>query len=112
MPDLRQPIKSALTAVASGPLREAAKNLLGTLGYQSDRTLNLEGSKPQAFLDLIASQGGQTKFDESKALFPDWKSADILFQLSDSDISRERSLFKDTTVQPSLLSPTSSLPSS
>jgi type I restriction-modification system DNA methylase subunit/uncharacterized short protein YbdD (DUF466 family) len=103
MPDLRQPIKSALTAVASGPLREAAKNLLGTLGYQSDRTLNLEGSKPQAFLDLIASQGGQNKFDETKALFPDWKSADILFQLSDSDISRERSLFKDTTVQPGLL---------
>ena len=103
MPDLRQPIKSALSALAAGPLRDAAKNLLKTLGYQSDRTLNLEGSKPQAFLDLIASQGGQNKFDESKALCPDWKSADILFQLSDSDISRERSLFKDTTIQPGLL---------
>lgn len=103
MSDLRPAVQSALQALASGPLRDSAKNLLKTLGYQSDRTLNLEGSKPQAFLDLIASQGGQSKFDESKALFSDWKSADILFQLSDTDISQERSLFKDTTVQPGLL---------
>ncbi len=103
MPDLRPAIHSALSALASGPLRDAAKGLLKTLGYESDRTLNLEDSKPQAFLDLISSQGGETKFDESKALFSDWKSADILFQLSDADISRERSLFKDTTVLPSLL---------
>ncbi len=103
MPDLRPAIHSSLTALAIGALRIAAKSLLKTLGYESDRTLDLEGSKPQAFLDLIVSQGGKSRFDESKALFSDWKSADILFQLSDADISRERSLFKDTTVQPGLL---------
>lgn len=103
MSDLRPSIQSSLQALSSAPLRDAAKSLLKTLGYQSDRTLNLEGSKPQAFLDLIASQGGHTKFDETKALFADWKSADILFQLSDTDISGQGSLFKDTKIQPSLL---------
>jgi adenine-specific DNA-methyltransferase len=103
MPDLRQPIQSALQAFSSQSLKIAALSLLDILGYRSDRTLVLEGSQPQAFLDLIASQGGQTKFDPTKALFADWTSADILFQLTDADISRELILFKDTTVQPSLL---------
>lgn len=103
MPTLRENIQSALQALASGPLRSPAISLLQILGYESDRTLILDGSKPSAFLDLVASQSGQTRFDETKALFSDWKSADILFQLSDADISRERSLFKDTTVQTSLL---------
>jgi adenine-specific DNA-methyltransferase len=103
MPDLRQPIQSALQAFPSQPLRIAALSLLDTLGYRSERTLILEDSKPQAFLDLVASQGGPAKFDQTKALFADWTSADILFQLSDADISRELCLFKDTTVQSSLL---------
>jgi hypothetical protein len=102
MPDLRDKITTSLQDFRSKPLRQAALSLLDTLGYRSDRTLDIKGSK-HAFLDLIASQGGQTKFDESKALFADWKSADILFQLSDADISRERSLFKDTKIQPGLL---------
>ena len=61
MPDLRKPIQSALQALATGPLRDASKALLKTLGYQSDRTLNLEGSKPSAFLNLIASYNEETK---------------------------------------------------
>ena len=55
MPDLRPAIHSSLTALATGSLRDAAKSLLKTLGYESDRTIDLEGSKPQAFLDLIVS---------------------------------------------------------
>jgi hypothetical protein len=85
--DLRKEIESALHRLATAPLREGAKDLLHTLGYQSERTLTLEGSRPQAFLDLIASQGDQGKFDPAKALFSDWKSADILFQLTDEELA-------------------------
>jgi hypothetical protein len=35
MPDLRQPIQSALQALTSQPLRMAALSLLDTLGYLS-----------------------------------------------------------------------------
>jgi len=105
MPDLRKPIQSALQALATGPLRDTSKALLKTLGYQSDRTLNLEGSKPSAFLDLVASHSAAVKFDQAKALFADWKSADILFQLTDGEISniQQSDFFKDTSVTPSLL---------
>ena len=103
MPDLRVSIKTALQAFATKPPRDAAISLLGTLGYQGDRTLVLDGSKPKAFLDLIDSQGSSARFDQTKALFSDWKSADILFQLTDEDLSATSSLFKETHIQPGLL---------
>lgn len=103
MPELREDIKSALQSLISQPLREASLVLLATLGYRSDRTLVLEGSKPQAFLDLIESQGGATKFDTEKACFADWKSADILFQLTDEDLAASSSLFKETDIKSGLL---------
>ena len=105
MPDLRKPIQSALQALSAGPLRETSKALLKTLGYHSDRSLDLEGSKPKAFLDLIASHSAAAKFDQTKALFTDWKSADILFQLTDGEIAniQQGEFLKDTAVNPGLL---------
>jgi REP element-mobilizing transposase RayT len=102
MPELREDIKSALQSLISQPLRQASLSLLATLGYRSDRTLILEGSKPQAFLDLVQSQGG-SKFDPEKACFSDWKSADILFQLTDEDLAASSSLFKETDIKSGLL---------
>jgi hypothetical protein len=103
MPDLRDQIQTALQAFNSQPLRKAALALLDTLGYRSDRTLVLEDSKPQAFLELVQSQHTSAKFDEAKALFPDWKSADILFQLTDDDLAATSTLFKETDIKSSLL---------
>ena len=103
MPDLRDSITSALQAFTSSPLRQAALALLQTLGYHSDRTLVLEGSKPQAFLYLVQSQATPLKFDTEKALFSDWKSADILFQLTDDELAATSSLFKETDVKSGLL---------
>ena len=103
MPDLRDSIQSCLQDFNSKPMRKAALTLLSTLGYHSDRTLILEGSKPQAFLDLAQSQSSVTKFDPEKALFSDWKSADILFQLTDDDLAATSTLFKETDIKSGLL---------
>jgi len=103
MTDHRPSIASALKAFSSISMRQAALDLLGALGYRSDKTVTLEGSKPKAFLDFIAEHNPEAAFDENKALFPDWKSADLLFQLTDEEISHQTSLFQDTTVKPSLL---------
>jgi hypothetical protein len=100
MPDLRD-ITNALKDFSSSPLRQAALALLKALGYSSDRTLILEGSKPQAFLDFARTGGA--KFDPEKALFTEWKSADILFQLTDEELSATSSLFKETNVKSGLL---------
>lgn len=103
MPDLRQPIESALKAFTSQALRKAALSLLETLGYRGNRTHDFGDSKPQAFLDLIESQSTPLKFDPEKAFFSDWKSADILFQLTDEDIAASSSLFKETDIKSGLL---------
>lgn len=111
-PDLRESIQSALAAFAEKPLRQAATGLLNTLGYESERTVALEGSKPVAFLEFIASGANADRFDRTKALFDEWKSADILFQLTDEEIARHATLFRETEVRAGCSSPISSSPSS
>ena len=103
MSDLRETIKSDLAAIAAKPLRGAAIGLLSSLGYKSDRTLNLGNSSPATFLDFIRKQPVDLVFNEAKALFSEWKSADLLFQLSDEELSNYASLFKETDVAPGLL---------
>ena len=93
-------MKSALAPFQSVPLKDAARQLLAQLGYQSDKFIAGAGSSPQAFLDLF---GSSHAFDPAKALVPEWKTADLLFQLTDQELSRESSLFTDTTVKAGLL---------
>ena len=100
--NLRDAIENALHEYKTLPIREASLSLLKTLGYESDKTMPLEGSSPQAFLDLIHSQS-DASFSEKNALFTDWTSADLLFQLTDDELSRESSLFEDNEVKPTLL---------
>ncbi len=89
-------MKSALANFQTIPLKEASRQLLAKLGYQSDKYLVGAGSKPQDFLADFATGH---PFDEKKALIADWKSADFLFQLTDQELSRESSLFTDDSVQ-------------
>ena len=103
MPELRSNIESGLKAFGTTSLRQAALDLLSTLGYQSDKTVELEGSTPQAFLDLLAQSNPDALFDKEKALFNDWSSIDLLFQLTDDELSTETSLFEETEVKPGLL---------
>lgn len=101
--DLREKIEAALAAFSPQPLREAAIKFLAALGYRSDRTLNLGNSSPREFLEFVNSYKGGISFNESKALFSDWASADLLFQLTDQELSDHASLFKDTAVEVGLL---------
>ncbi len=96
----RIPITKALTEFHFRPLKEAACQLLDTLGYRSDRSLSGPDSSPQHFLNLFTSNNA---FDQAKALVSEWKTADLLFQLTDQELSRESSLFTDTSVQAGLL---------
>jgi type I restriction-modification system DNA methylase subunit len=93
-------ITEALATFQSSPLKVAATHLLNVLGYSSDRSLSGPDSSPQSFLDLFATGHA---FDQSKALVSEWKSADLLFQLTDQELSRESSLFTDTSVNAGLL---------
>ena len=93
-------IQEDLASFRSLPLKVAARQLLATLGYKSNKFLAGASSQPQDFLDDFAK--GHT-FDETKALVSEWKTADLLFQLTDQELSRESALFSNDAVQRGLL---------
>lgn len=97
------PSEASAKAGATAPLREAALGFFRTLGYSSQRTIELPNSSPKAFLDRFTKTSGAASFDETKALFSHWSRADLLFQLTDQELSREVSLFPDTGVAASQL---------
>ena len=101
--ELREAIKARLQEFESKPLRDASLSLLKTLGYHSDKTIRVLKSDPDAFLGLLAEHNPDVTINKEKSLFGDWKNADVLFQLTDEELSNETSLFKDDTVNSGLL---------
>jgi len=91
-------IQTAIHAFTSKPLQDAAVELFTCLGYKSDRTFPVDS------VDAFCQQ-----FDPSgllahpRAQKSNWKSIHLLFQLTDEELSRNATLFKDTTVRASLL---------
>ncbi|MFN3408983.1 MAG: Eco57I restriction-modification methylase domain-containing protein [Limisphaerales bacterium] len=96
--DLRRQIAEALSAFMQKPLREAARAFFATLGYHSDRTL------PIASVDAFCRQfDPDGKLNHPSALKAEWKSIEIVFQLTDAELSQTGTLFKETAVQQGLL---------
>jgi adenine-specific DNA-methyltransferase len=96
-------IQAALSRFLKLPLADASLQLLNELGYKSDRTVDLSSTKPEDFLGIITQMVPGATFDRAKALFDDWSSANLLFQLTDDNVSGQNTLFKETAVAPGLL---------
>ena len=64
--DTRQQIETALQAFSGADLRAASIGLLNTLGYVSEKTLDLDNT-PDAFLAEFDKRGRE--FRRDKALF-------------------------------------------
>jgi len=95
----RLTVTNALAEFQTRPLQDAARHLLGALGYRSDRSLAGSDPSPRSFIELFPA----SLFDQKKALVSEWKSADLLFQVTDQELSRESSLFTDNSVKAGLL---------
>jgi len=86
MPDnkeLKQAIQSALSAFEKKPLADAALDLLGTLGYRSERRLRL---MPNSAKQFQAEFDANSRLNADAALVSDWKSVDLLIQITDNEI--------------------------
>lgn len=81
--DLKIAIQAALTAFEKKPLAEASLGLLGTLGYRSERRLSL---KPNAADQFRAEFDAAGRLNADAALVSDWKSVDLLIQITDNEI--------------------------
>lgn len=91
--DLKQQIAHTLARFANGRLADNARDLFNVLGYRSDKTVRLASSAPQAFL---AEFNGQNKFNAQNALFAEWTSAELIFQLTSAEVAHagQRALFE------------------
>ena len=102
-PNALADIAAALTAFAPARLRASSLTLLAALGYRSDRTLPIPGAPdPAAFRSLAEAAAGKTLRAE-KAKFAEWNQAELLFQLTDTEVQTDRSLFQDAPLEPGLL---------
>ena len=98
--ELKKQIESALKAFDVSNLRDCSISLLNILGYDSDKRIDID-SKPETFFDMLKSQSPK-EFDadnfRKKTIFDQWKSASLLFQLTDDDISKQQGLFGSNKV--------------
>jgi adenine-specific DNA-methyltransferase len=88
---VKQKIQSAIQSFNNGSLTENALAFFSTLGYRTDRQSPFDRKSYQYFKDSFLD--GNTSFKKEKALVEDWKSIDLLFQLTQEEVSTQQSLF-------------------
>ena len=91
-------IRDAIIQFSTKPLRAASLGLFASLGYQSDRTIAI--SSVEDFCSQFDPGG---LLAHPRAQKSNWQSIELLFQLTDEELSRNATLFKDTAVRASLL---------
>jgi adenine-specific DNA-methyltransferase len=94
--DARKAIEDALKAFERDTLSTAARRLFATLGYASERQLPIATAKQ--FCDQLDPNGKLT--DRERLWLEALQSLTMLFQLTDAEFTRQRSLLDDgTTVE-------------
>lgn len=96
--ELKLTISQRIQAFASQPLRDAALALFATLGYRSDKTIVTE-----SVTDFCQQFDPDNQLAHPAAFVSDWRSAQLLFQLTDDELAGTVALFKDNAVRTSLL---------
>lgn len=79
-------------------MKKSAIALFAALGYQSDRTIEIDSVKD--FYDQFDPSGLLAHARSQKS---NWESIHLLFQLTDEELSSNVSLFKENSVKASLL---------
>ena len=80
----RKKIEQALKGFQHGALIMNARDLLNTLGYESELTIDFESSLAEEFISYFDQFG---KLNPERALVDEWESIDFLFQLTEEEIS-------------------------
>ena len=76
-------VKNALGDFAKKSFCDASISLLESLGYRSEKRLELKPNTPTTFLAQFADG---RKLNPDHALLDDWQSVDFLFQLTEDEI--------------------------
>ncbi len=89
MAELREALRAALAGFAgAAPLHESAAALLGALGYRSDRT----GEDDELAGIRADMEAAQALTGRERGLLDDWRSAQIVFQITEDEITGQPGL--------------------
>ncbi len=91
-------LRDAITRFSTQSLRTASLGLFASLGYQSDRTIAIDSVD-----DFCAQFDSSGLLAHPRAQKSNWTSIELLFQLTDEELSSNATLFKDSSVRSSLL---------
>ena len=98
--DTRMAIQDALKLFCNGTLSEAGIHLFASLGYDTSLQAPLESKTFAEFKEThIDTSQNKDRFGGERALCSEWKSIDILFQLTDESFGGQGKLF-DSKVNP------------
>lgn len=83
--DIKEKIRETLQTFGSSKLAESARLLLTTLGYQSERRIDLSPNTTTAFRAMFDPQN---RLNTDRAFLDHWRSVDLLFQLTSEEITQ------------------------
>ena len=99
--DLKSSIQSSIKLFANGDISENTLALFSTLGYNTDRQNPFIKKTYQTFKDSFLD--GETSFNEDKARVNEWRSVDLLFQLTKDEMTAQQSLFDTKQVDQTMI---------
>lgn len=99
----KKDIQTAIKAFDSGSLTGNALHLFDALGYNTVRQAPFDKKTYAEFKDNYGHAFAEKKFSEEKALAKEWKSVDLLFQLTKDEVSGQLSLFDTKQVDNTII---------
>lgn len=99
--ELKLAIQQAIIDFSKSPVYQASIGLFKTLGYNTERQNPLPHKSYDDFKDSFL--GSDSPFNEEKACVKEWKSIDLLFQLTADELSSQRSLFNTKQVDNTII---------
>ena len=97
--ELKTAIQTAIRSFSSESLTKQAITLFEILGYNTSRQAPFVNKDYVEFKDNYDTEFADKKFNEEKALTKDWQSVDLLFQLSQAELSGQGTLFDTKSVK-------------
>ena len=86
-------IQSDIKDFSKNNLTDQAIHLFNILGYNTERQDSFISKNYKEFKDRYGECFEEKKFNEEKALVKEWKSVDLLFQLTRDEVSDQKNLF-------------------
>ncbi len=99
--DIKQNIQDAIKDFAKGKIFNNAIALFNSLGYKTERQSPLSKNTDKGFFDDFPH--AEDKLNHKKAMPDNWKSIDLLFQLTQVEMSRQSFLFDTGKVDDTII---------